>query len=153
MSYFRLAKEGMGHYYARDSLALEQLLNHLEHHMEKSIVLSIARVAQDLNHAYCQAIGDTGSCSWEDAPNWQRDSVCRGVEMHLANPDTTPEQSHAAWMDLKLREGWRFGEVKDGNAKTHPCLVPYDQLPAEQRVKDHLFRGIVRSIAREMARP
>jgi hypothetical protein len=76
-----------------------------------------------------------------------------GVEMHLANPNATPEDSHKSWMDQKLKEGWVFGEAKDGNAKTHPCLVPYEQLPPEQRAKDYLFRGVVHAIAREMARP
>lgn len=150
---FKLASQGMRHYYLRDSDSLLRLLSLMEKHMEKHVILSIARVAHDVNHAYCQAIGDTGSTSWEDAPNWQRDSVCRGVEMHLRDPAVTPEQSHQSWMDQKLREGWAFGEVKDGNAKTHPCLLPYDQLPHEQRLKDHIFRGIVHAIAREMVRP
>lgn len=29
--------------------------------------------------------------------------------------------------------------------RTHPCMVPYDQLPQEQRVKDHLFGAAVRA--------
>lgn len=120
--------------------------------MEKHAILSIARVAHEVNYAYCQAIGDTTACTWEDSPNWQRSSACAGVEMHLKNPEMTPENSHEAWMEHKLREGWVFGAVKDGNAKTHPCLVPYAQLPLEQRVKDYLFRGVVHAIAREMAR-
>lgn len=30
--------------------------------------------------------------------------------------------------------------------KRHPCLVPCDQLPAEQRVKDYLFGAIIRLV-------
>lgn len=40
-----------------------------------------------------------------------------------------------------------YGEVKDGEAKTHPCLVPYEQLPPAQRLKDDLFAAIVRTLA------
>jgi hypothetical protein len=36
--------------------------------------------------------------------------------------------------------------VKDEGKKEHPNLVPYDQLPAEQRVKDRLFQMVVRVI-------
>jgi hypothetical protein len=150
---FNLAREGMNAYYGRDPTLLARILHHMEHHMEKSVILSIARVAHELNHAYCVAIGDTGSCEWEDAPNWQRTAACQGVEFALANPDATPEMSHESWMAQKVKDGWVFGVTKDGNAKTHPCLVPYMQLPLEQRVKDHLFKGIVRAVAREMARP
>lgn len=153
MSRFRLATEGMNAYYWRDPVLLERILNHMEKHMEKSIVLSIARVCHEVNRAYCQSLGDHTQPTWEEAPNWQRDSACRGVEMHLNNPNATPEDSHKSWMEQKLKEGWVFGETKDGNAKTHPCLVPYEQLPQEQRAKDFLFRGTVHAIAREMARP
>lgn len=147
------ATRGMEHYYLRDPVSLRHQLEFMEKHMEKHIVLSIARVAHEVNRAYCQSLGDYTQPTWEEAPNWQRDSACRGVEMHLANPAATPEDSHKSWMEQKLKEGWVFGDVKDGNAKTHPCLLPYEQLPPEQRSKDYLFRGVVHAIAREMARP
>jgi hypothetical protein len=40
---------------------------------------------------------------------------------------------------LKRSEGWEHGETKDVERKTHPCLVPYDELPPEQKRKDELF--------------
>jgi hypothetical protein len=40
-----------------------------------------------------------------------------------------------------------YGEVKDAVAKTHPCMVPYDDLPEFQRKKDALFLAIVRVLA------
>lgn len=39
-----------------------------------------------------------------------------------------------------------YGQVKDANAKTHPCLVPFDQLPRDQQFKDRLFRTIVHAV-------
>ncbi|MFD0468599.1 RyR domain-containing protein [Nonomuraea thailandensis] len=50
---------------------------------------------------------------------------------------------HEAWCEHKRAEGWTYGPDKDPDAKTHPCLVPYDQLPVEQRVKDAVFHAIV----------
>src|SRR5690606_2016961 len=64
-----------------------------------------------------------------------------GVRAHLAAA-LTPEQSHALWMKHKLAEGWRYGPVKDEEHKEHPCLVPYEQLPLNQRTKDWLFAAI-----------
>lgn len=43
---------------------------------------------------------------------------------------------HDRWMAAKLRDGWRYGLKKDGHAKTHPCLLPFDQLPREEQDKD-----------------
>jgi len=53
---------------------------------------------------------------------------------------------HESWCDFKRADGWVFGEVKDAGAKTHPCLVPYAELPEEQKIKDHLFSAIVTAL-------
>ena len=97
--------------------------------------IAIARVAHEINRAYCASLGDTSQPAWGDAPEWQKTSALVGVDMHLAKPDATPEQSHESWLDQKLAEGWKYGPVKDVEKKEHPCCVPYADLPAEQKAK------------------
>lgn len=109
-------------------------------------IMNIARVAHSLNAAYCLSLGDTSQVAWNDAPEWQRNSAIAGVEMHLANPDATPEDSHASWLANKVADGWTYGEAKDETAKTHPCCLPYDQLPPEQKSKDYIFRAVVHAL-------
>lgn len=106
-------------------------------------VQNIAALAHAINAAYCAAIGDDTQTDWDNAPEWQKASAIAGVEMHLANPDATPEQSHESWLEQKLNEGWVYGEVKDTEAKVHPCCLPYDELPIEQKAKDYIFRATV----------
>jgi len=108
--------------------------------------IAIARVAHEINRAYCASLGDTSQPAWEDAPEWQQNSALVGVDMHLAKPDATPEQSHESWLAQKLAEGWKYGPVKDAEKKEHPCCVPYADLPAEQKAKDYLFRGAVHAL-------
>jgi hypothetical protein len=103
----------------------------------------IAMVAHEANRAYCLAIGDTSQLPWAEAPQWQKDSAIAGVQMHLANPDATPADSHESWLKHKLADGWVYGPVKDAENKQHPCCVPYEDLPAEQKAKDFIFRGAV----------
>lgn len=107
---------------------------------------TIARVAHAINRAYCQSLGDDSQPDWDKAPKWQRQSALNGVDMHLANPQATPEQSHENWLKQKQAEGWTYGEVKDPEAKTHPCCLPYDELPPEQKAKDFLFRSVVHEL-------
>lgn len=109
-------------------------------------VNSIARVCHEVNRAYCEALGDTSQLSWEDAPDWQKNSAVNGVKMHLANPDATPEQSHEAWLKEKDAAGWKYGAVKDPEKRQHPCFLPYAELPAEQKAKDYIFRGVVHAL-------
>lgn len=106
-------------------------------------VQKIAALAHTINAAYCAAIGDDTQTDWDSAPEWQKKSAIAGVEMHLANPDATPEQSHESWLEQKLNEGWVYGETKDAEAKQHPCCVPYSELPVEQKAKDYIFRAAV----------
>lgn len=107
---------------------------------------AIAKIAHEANRAYCEELGDTSQTSWEDAPEWQKESAVNGVEYHLNNPGAQPSDSHNNWMAEKTAEGWIYGTVKDTVAKTHPCMVEYHELPFEQQLKDHLFSGIVNSL-------
>lgn len=105
--------------------------------------LSIAIICHGINAAYCKSLGDDSQLMWEDAPQWQKDSAIAGVEMHLANPNATPEDSHKSWFKQKELEGWKYGAVKDAELKEHPCFLPYEELPQEQKAKDYLFRAVV----------
>jgi hypothetical protein len=106
----------------------------------------IAKVCYEVNRAYCQALGDHSQSTWEYAPEWQRASVRMGVDLHTMG-DFGPEASHISWMKQKLEEGWVYGEVKDPEKKEHPCMVPFDLLPPEQRAKDYIFMTIVHQLA------
>lgn len=66
--------------------------------------------------------------------------------LNKALDGATPEQLHDAWCEFQKADGWVLGETKDVVAKTHPCLVQYDQLPAEQRNKDQFFIAVVESL-------
>jgi hypothetical protein len=103
----------------------------------------IARVCHEANRAYCATIGDISQLPWDEAALWQRESGIKGVEFAIANPDANASAQHDAWLKEKLDNGWKYGPVKDADKKEHPCCVPYDQLPEEQKRKDALFRNIV----------
>lgn len=110
------------------------------------ITEDIASVCHEANRAICVAFGDHSQMPWDKAERWQRESAIRGVEFVYDNPDAPPSAQHDAWMKDKLADGWVYGETKDPIAKTHPCIRPYDQLPPEQRAKDHVFQAIARQL-------
>ena len=107
----------------------------------------IARIAHETNRAYCETLGDMSQTRWEDAPQWQQESAIKGVQFHLdayaRGHHPAPSASHDSWLAQKRADGWVYGPVKDPVAKTHPCVVPYDELPVEQRIKDYLFSAVV----------
>ena len=103
----------------------------------------LAAICHEVNAAYCKTLGDFSQPPWANAPGWQKKSALEGVQAALGDPEWTPEKSHEQWMRQKEAEGWTYGLNKDAEAKTHPCMLPYDKLPQSQRVKDHLFLAVV----------
>jgi hypothetical protein len=113
----------------------------------------IARVAHEVNRAYCQALGDFSQPAWGEAPDWQKDSAMKGVALHLENENLGPEASHDAWLAEKEAAGWIYGPIKDPEEKTHPCMVPFAALPPEQQAKDFIFRAVVHALAAHFKPP
>lgn len=107
----------------------------------------VAAICHAANRELCLALGDRSQPDWRAAPQWQKSSALDGVRFHLDNPDARPDEAHENWLRGKIDEGWVYGPKKDPDAKTHPCVLPFHQLPPQQQAKDHLFRAIVHGLA------
>lgn len=46
------------------------------------------------------------------------------------------KNTHAVWAQQRLAEGWHYGPKRDDARKEHPCLVPYDELPENEKEYD-----------------
>ena len=46
------------------------------------------------------------------------------------------EHVHDTWMQGRLADGWTLGEVRDDAKRTHPCLIPYEELSEEEKDYD-----------------
>lgn len=105
----------------------------------------VARVCHEANKALQYIHGDPApSQPWNCEPYELRKSVIEGVRK--ARQGCTPRELHETWVEYKRDHGWIYGPEKDPDRKTHPCLVPYDELPQEQRDKDQLFLLIVTAL-------
>lgn len=105
----------------------------------------IARVCHEANRAMRCVLGESDDGGWDEVSEETRASAVDGV-LAVQN-GATPEESHKNWCKFKSEHGWTYGPVKSEDLKEHPCLVPYDKLPEEQRVKDHLFVAVVNALS------
>jgi hypothetical protein len=46
------------------------------------------------------------------------------------------ENAHETWAQMRIAEGWRYGPSRDDKAQTHPCLIPYTELPDSEQEYD-----------------
>lgn len=114
-----------------------------------SSIEGIAKICHEANRAYCENQLDGSQLPWSESPQWQRDSAVNGVRFHLeslqSGVEPPPSASHDNWLKEKVADGWTYGEVKSAEKKTHPCCVPYEELPTQQKVKDYIFSGICKA--------
>ena len=46
------------------------------------------------------------------------------------------ENVHEVWAENRMKEGWTYGKRRDDNKRQHPCLIPYVDLPEEEKAYD-----------------
>lgn len=46
------------------------------------------------------------------------------------------ENTHEVWSKGRIEEGWTYGEERNTERKTTPCLVPYSDLPESEKEYD-----------------
>ena len=44
--------------------------------------------------------------------------------------------THDVWAAGRIKDGWTYGPVRNDAEKTHPCLIPYDELPDDEKEYD-----------------
>jgi hypothetical protein len=116
-------------------------VNTAMHRFDEEFVADITHAA---TLAFQGRVGDPcPGQPWFAETDEQRQSVIDGVRK--ARMGTTAEKSHENWVRFKLEHGWTLGE-KDPQRKTHPNLVPYAELPYDEKVKDQLFLAIVTAL-------
>ena len=63
----------------------------------------------------------------------------KGIELPeelLELTEKIAENVHENWSAGRIADGWCYGETRDDEKKTTPCLVPYSALSEEEREYD-----------------
>lgn len=121
-----------------------------EHVSDTERTLTIEQIAEavhEANRAYCLGQGDHSQPDWDGCSDDIRAGTIDGVVFHLDNPTAKAGASHENWMQHKIEQGWKYGETKSEADKTHPSLVPFNDLPEKEKVKDYLFECLVRRLS------
>jgi hypothetical protein len=50
--------------------------------------------------------------------------------------ETLSKTVHNQWMTGRLTAGWKYGHERNDEKKEHPSLIPYEELPEEEKEFD-----------------
>jgi hypothetical protein len=106
----------------------------------------ISMICHEANRALCAAIGDNSQPPWSEAADWQKESTFNGIRYHLVHPNASAGHTHEVWLREKEAAGWKYGPVKNPEAKEHPSIVSFEELPEHEQAKDYLFQAVVEAL-------
>jgi hypothetical protein len=77
---------------------------------------------------------------WPDRDEAFRTQFLGVIDM-MCGPDrkSSPEELHDDWVRAYEAMGWEYGPIRNVAAKTHPDMVPSDQLEQREQDKDAVF--------------
>jgi hypothetical protein len=108
-------------------------------------IKALARMVHEANRAFCTSIGDNSQEPWNEAPEYNHESAMVTVRALCLNPDLSPADIHDIWVETKKKDGYVYGPVKDRTKKTHPSIIPYQDLSVEEKYKDYIVLYTVKS--------
>ncbi len=139
----------------------------------------VARSIHEEYLELCRKAGDTPATNpsmrpWDELPRRLKESNLRQVEhiwrtlnqigctIGFATSAREPafsftrseieflaEREHELWVAERLQKGWKYGSVRDDQQKIHDCIIPWEQLPEDQREKD---RNAVKALPAVLAK-
>lgn len=57
------------------------------------------------------------------------------------------KHAHDLWAQQRIQDGWRWGAERCDVTRTHPCLIPYEDLPEEEKAYDRtLAVGTIKAV-------
>lgn len=113
--------------------------------IDKAELEACARAGHEVNRVFCIAMGDKSHPPWDDCPDWHKQS--NRVQAAYVLQSRTPVEAHELWRTEKIAAGWTYGAERIPVKKEHPALMPFGDLPPEQRIKNELFAKVVHALA------
>lgn len=115
--------------------------------LDNDQLVAIARTVHEAVRAWNAAHDKTPLAPWPQAPDWMKSSTMESVLWVLENPDASVSDQHDQWVEQRRRDGWTYGNTRDEALKTHPQIIPFEELSDFERKKDAIVRSLSLTLA------
>ena len=72
------------------------------------------------------------------------------LRLSVVEVETMAKTEHDRWSWDKRLNGWIFGSIKDSRKKTHPGLIPYEDLSESEKEKDRELVRLIPSLLQDI---
>ena len=119
-------------------LEREGVINEMNFKKYRTLV-DIAQECHNKNNELMMMNGEEQNGNWDSLDRHTKFINLKSVIKALENPDLTAKDMHDEWMNNKIADGWKYGDVKDPELKTHPLIIDYDLMKDVDKMKDQIF--------------
>lgn len=103
----------------------------------------VARIAHEALRSYCLTVYDNPAPPWADAHEQVRAEMVALVGYLARTPGATPRSKHGEWLADATARGFHQGERLDVRRKTHPLVVPFEELSPKYRSKQAMLFALI----------
>ena len=134
-----------------DALTTQTLMRAIraEASVHRVILADIARIAYEASRQFLLIFG-TVVADWDtlgqDTPDAQQLWLQQTSEA-LGQPTASAAEVHEAWVDLRLKDGWTWGDHLDLKRWRHPLLMPFRKLTEREQTRQTLVLNAIRAVA------
>ena len=94
----------------------------------------LARICHEAHVALRIGLNDSATdVHWDALPQDRKNLVIN--EVRLIREGKRVEEIHQAWVDWMTEREWKWDTYRNTELKMHPNLVPYEDLPPEEKAK------------------
>lgn len=109
-------------------------------------IQQIAQLCHESGRLFSKIIGAEAPPDWESLTPDEKAEIIALVDYRIENTNAPFSAQHAKWKDNKIAAGWKFGKIFNEDKKTHPCIIPYDELPINTRRADAIAVAIINAM-------
>jgi len=115
---------------------------------QNEMKLKIAKACHAVNNVLCKNHG-LQIITWEDKSPENQKIVLESITKILEGYLTSPEEAHNNFVEMKMKNGWEYGNEYSTENKTNPRLRDYDELNDFERMKEEFFFAIASSFKKK----
>ena len=111
-------------------------------------LIQIAAVAYGAIREYRLSVEGVETPPWDALCIGVQNEVIRTVEAEVAaqSQALSVADRHHLWVHERIQQGWVYGAVLSTEHRTHPHLLPYQDLPRPQLDRDRLLISVISAL-------